>query len=205
MNRLDLDSDGDGCFDAIEGGANFTISAIDENGRLLGKVDANGVPTVATVTGQSVGSSINLSQQDAACSSLMVLPESGLVSTSGGVSIVNVRANDKVNGQIATISNSVLSQVGTWPTGITLNTSGAITVANATPPGVYLVPYRLCDLTNPTPNCIVATDTVRILSVLSACPCTNVISSSLLTTEGNWSYYGSLCTGEVLFLSLIHI
>ena len=52
----DLDSDNDGCYDAIEGGANFTTANIDVNGRLTGGVQANGVPTVAGA-GQTVGRS----------------------------------------------------------------------------------------------------------------------------------------------------
>jgi hypothetical protein len=53
-----LDADGDGCFDALEGGAGFTTSQIDGVGKLLGAVDANGIPLLAG-TGQTVGDSRN--------------------------------------------------------------------------------------------------------------------------------------------------
>lgn len=56
-NHLDPDSDNDGCPDAIEGGGSFTAANIDGNNRLTGGVDANGVPTVAGASGQSVGTS----------------------------------------------------------------------------------------------------------------------------------------------------
>ncbi|MGB0861924.1 MAG: CshA/CshB family fibrillar adhesin-related protein [Saprospiraceae bacterium] len=59
INQLDPDSDGDGCPDAIEGGGSFVTTDIDNNDRLTGGVDANGVPTVATASGQTIGSSQN--------------------------------------------------------------------------------------------------------------------------------------------------
>ena len=56
VDRLDLDSDGDGCPDALEGAGTFTSSDLDSNNRLSGGVDTNGVPTVAS-GGQDVGTS----------------------------------------------------------------------------------------------------------------------------------------------------
>ncbi|MDC1167903.1 hypothetical protein OAT36_03215, partial [Flavobacteriaceae bacterium] len=56
VDRLDLDSDGDGCPDALEGAGTFTSSDLDSNNRLSGGVDSNGVPTVAS-GGQDVGTS----------------------------------------------------------------------------------------------------------------------------------------------------
>lgn len=67
-NTLDTDSDNDGCADALEGSAAFNFSNINANNRLTGSVDANGVPTIATASGQGVGTSLNAAQQDAACS-----------------------------------------------------------------------------------------------------------------------------------------
>ena len=60
VDRLDLDSDGDGCFDAIEGGASFNNTNL-VSGRLSGGVNQLGVPTLATDRGQSIGYSINSS------------------------------------------------------------------------------------------------------------------------------------------------
>jgi large repetitive protein len=69
-NHLDLDSDGDGCFDAIEGGAAFTTSNTTSTGALSGSVSSAtatlGVPTSAG-TGQTIGSSQNAGIQDANC------------------------------------------------------------------------------------------------------------------------------------------
>jgi hypothetical protein len=61
-NRLDLDSDGDGCSDAIEGAAAFTAANLSATGALSGSVSTAtatlGVPTLAG-TGQSMGYSQN--------------------------------------------------------------------------------------------------------------------------------------------------
>ncbi len=43
---LDLDSDDDGCLDALEGSAHLSSSDLDVSGRITGSVDPDGVPTV---------------------------------------------------------------------------------------------------------------------------------------------------------------
>ena len=61
-DHLDLDSDGDNCPDALEGGGTLTRNHLDANNRLAGAVDTTpssptyGVPLVAG-TGQAIGSS----------------------------------------------------------------------------------------------------------------------------------------------------
>ena len=71
---LDLDSDNDGCVDAIEGGATITTSQLatatgtiatqTPNQNLGNIVDANGVPTVVGASGQGVGQSADNSKND---------------------------------------------------------------------------------------------------------------------------------------------
>ncbi|QIG89311.1 hypothetical protein G6R40_06285 [Chryseobacterium sp. POL2] len=73
-NYLDLDSDDDGCVDAIEGGANFTnadlhtatgiIASQTPNQNLGNTVDANGVPIIAGAAGQGVGNAQNTMLND---------------------------------------------------------------------------------------------------------------------------------------------
>jgi CshA-type fibril repeat protein len=53
---IDSDSDNDGCFDALEGGAPFQGLHLDVNGRLIGSVDGNGIPLIAG-SGQPLGTS----------------------------------------------------------------------------------------------------------------------------------------------------
>ena len=62
MNFLDLDSDADGCPDALEGDGGFTYANI-QNDTLKGGVDLSGIPNVAT-GGQGVGSSADASHAD---------------------------------------------------------------------------------------------------------------------------------------------
>lgn len=63
---VDLDSDGDGCPDALEGAEAFTYADL-ENDTLMGGVDENGVPLVATASGQGVGSSRDSTQMGPVC------------------------------------------------------------------------------------------------------------------------------------------
>jgi hypothetical protein len=79
--------------------------------------------------------------------------------------IVNVVANDKVNGQPATLGasgNATVAQSGTWPSGITLDpATGKINYSGTTAPGTYSVVYQLCDKSTP-PNCATVTDMVTV-------------------------------------------
>ncbi|XMO88107.1 T9SS type A sorting domain-containing protein [Algibacter sp. AS12] len=53
-NQFDLDSDNDGCPDALEGNGGFDISQTID-GMLIGDVDSNGVPVIAGAAGQEIG------------------------------------------------------------------------------------------------------------------------------------------------------
>ncbi|GGG51958.1 hypothetical protein GCM10011414_21950 [Croceivirga lutea] len=53
IDSMDVDSDGDGCPDALEASGSFGYIDINSNFELTGGVDTNGVPTVATSSGQA--------------------------------------------------------------------------------------------------------------------------------------------------------
>ena len=113
-NRLDLDSDSDGCSDAIEGGANITVNElVTAVGTVTGGstavnqnlcasptcVDANGIPQFATVptgysntTGQSVGSSLDLLVNSCYCYKKPVLNAGFTLPAKHGITALN-RAN----------------------------------------------------------------------------------------------------------------
>jgi len=59
-DNLDLDSDNDGCYDALEGTLGLSPAQA-PNGIIAGGVDANGVPLLVGSNGQGVGSSANAS------------------------------------------------------------------------------------------------------------------------------------------------
>ncbi|WP_299386590.1 Calx-beta domain-containing protein, partial [uncultured Lacinutrix sp.] len=66
-NIYDTDSDGDGCFDALEGGDNILATNVLANGQLDGTANAasNGVPSnVSSTTGQTVGGSVDGTPSD---------------------------------------------------------------------------------------------------------------------------------------------
>jgi len=80
----------------------------------------------------------------------------------GGTSLANVLVNDTLNGAPATTSNVTITTVGTWPTGVTLNTTtGAVSVAAGTAANTYTPQYQICSQTNPT-ICDTATVTVPV-------------------------------------------
>ena len=67
IDTFDNDSDDEGCFDAIEGSASFDPSNTDATGMLLGTIDLNGVPTIAGISGQDIGTSQDNTTHDALC------------------------------------------------------------------------------------------------------------------------------------------
>ncbi|PIE77362.1 MAG: hypothetical protein CSA15_13350, partial [Candidatus Delongbacteria bacterium] len=111
-NRLDLDSDNDGCLDAIEGGGNFTYNDVvnaggtvtvgtgstAENKNLGNTVDANGVPTVAGAAGQGVGTSQDAAQQADECDPCN--PNSTLYMDTDGDGVANACDLDNDNDGI---------------------------------------------------------------------------------------------------------
>ena len=73
-NVFDLDSDGDGCLDAIEGDGSFTSSQLTAASGTLSSqspnqnfgtdVDTNGIPTTVGAAGQGIGNSADASKND---------------------------------------------------------------------------------------------------------------------------------------------
>ena len=98
-------------------------------------------------------------------------PDSGSVRTgTGGTAVVNVAANDTVNGAAATLGaggNATVATSGAWPAGITLDpATGAVNVAATVGAGNYSMTYQLCDRLTP-PHCTTAQVTVTVSSVVA--------------------------------------
>lgn len=85
--------------------------------------------------------------------------------------IANVAANDSVNGAAASLGtsgNATVAQSGSWPAGITLNTSsGAIGTTAIVAPGNYAIGYQLCDRNTPA-NCVTVVDHVTVVASIVA-------------------------------------
>ncbi|XWW46799.1 hypothetical protein JYG30_04900 [Fibrella sp. USSR17] len=96
--------------------------------------------------------------------SVIAVDDAGLASAgAGGTAIPNVATNDIINGVPAVLGlNAEVSPVGTYPSGITLNTNtGSISVATGTVPGTYTLVYRICDKLSPV-TCATATAIVLV-------------------------------------------
>ncbi|GAB3491443.1 hypothetical protein GCM10027341_04400 [Spirosoma knui] len=107
-------------------------------------------------------------------STVTAAPDAGTVSAgTGGTAVANVVANDVVNTLPATLTgpgNATIAQIGTYPTGITLNpTTGSVSVAVGTTPGSYTVGYQLCDRLTPA-TCATATVTITVTPTITAAP-----------------------------------
>jgi len=94
--------------------------------------------------------------------------ENGSIQASGGIAIPNIVSNDFVNGLpvvLGTGGNATISQIGVWPSGITLDSSTAnINVATGTTQGTYSVTYQLCDL---LANCSTVIDVVTVTPIIN--------------------------------------
>ena len=123
--------------------------------------------------------------------------------------IANVAGNDRINGGPATLGaggNAVVSTVGTWPPGITLDpNTGAVTASAGLPPSVaYVLDYRLCDRSGPPAVCTNSQVTVLLLPLAdmqatvqvppSRLPDTPVQASFTCTNHGPSAAVGASCS-----------
>lgn len=63
----------------------------------------------------------------------------------GGTAISNVLANDNLGGSVPTTSTVTLSKISATHAGISLSTSGAVTVSSSVPAGNHTLTYRICE------------------------------------------------------------
>ncbi|QCW27309.1 DUF11 domain-containing protein [Lysobacter enzymogenes] len=95
---------------------------------------------------------------------IVATPDAGTVSNgaAGGVAVPNVLGNDTLNGQPATTTTVILTQVSTSDPKVTLDpATGAVNVAPGTPKGSYNIEYRICETADPG-NCTTATVVVTV-------------------------------------------
>ncbi len=181
---LDLDSDNDGCVDALEGGGTLTSTDLVAAGGTLtgtgsastnqnlcggtGCVNTEGIPLVSgNVYSQTVGTSKDANQKAPACYELVLDPDSGEGTQGTPFTILNVLGDDLLDGVTPVIGSNpgevAISETGTWPPGITLNTTtGEVEVAGTVLANTYTVVYQVC-VNNVTPQlCKTTTVTIDI-------------------------------------------
>ena len=145
-------------------------------------------------------------------SSVTARPDAGTVSAgTGGTAVANVVTNDIVNTLPATLGtggNATVAQVGTYPTGITLNTTtGSISVAVGTTPGNYTVVYQLCDQLT-TPVCATTTVAITVTPSITATADAGTVSAGtggtvITNVRANDLVNGLLATSANSSLSLV--
>jgi len=168
FNHQDLDSDNDGCPDALEGGDAFNLVSIN-SGMLSGGVYANGVPTVVdSAGGQSLGTS-----QDSIMKSDQCIPMASIIdhntifqdSTATGNIIVN---DQGVGMRITSIDGATITSTGST---VTTDKGGILTIDSAgeysyVPASGFLgidsIVYTVCNENTP-PECL---DEYLIIEVL---------------------------------------
>jgi hypothetical protein len=106
---------------------------------------------------------------------LVANPDSGSATAGVATTVVNVIANDTVNGAPAVLGkagNATIAQGSGWPPGITLTTTtGAVKTAATQLPGPYPLSYTLCDQNTPDDaDCVTGSVTVTINAAIATLP-----------------------------------
>lgn len=86
--------------------------------------------------------------------------DAGSGKTGYGTAVANVLANDTFAEGSASLANVTLATV-TPDAGLTLESSGAVTIVSGASPGTHRLTYEICEVGNPT-NCDQATVTVTV-------------------------------------------
>ncbi|MGJ8759068.1 MAG: beta strand repeat-containing protein, partial [Polaribacter sp.] len=142
-NYLDLDSDGDGCFDALEGTENITTDQLTSSGAIdylnQGGIDADGVPNAVSTGGQGQGNGTSTDKniQSPECNTA-VNTENDINQTPKDTPVDGaLLTNDEnVTSVTSVIINGTTTAVPTGNTGVTItNVPGVdengVAVANA--------------------------------------------------------------------------
>jgi large repetitive protein len=162
-------STAEGSFEITNYQSNYTYTINPSNG--VGRSGAivyasSGNYTVSATLGVCVSTANTIRLDNLVCPN----DDSGSVSATGGTAIFNVLSNDKVGGVQATFTNASISESGTWPRSITLNTNtGAVNVASGMTAGTYTVTYQICDKLTPQ-VCSIATNIVEVKAALNQAP-----------------------------------
>ena len=100
------------------------------------------------------------------------------------VTVLNVLANDQLNGASINSTQVMLSQTVADSSGfMTLNSDGTIVLAPNTPAGTYTLTYQICEILNPS-NCNTAIVTVSVVA-----PTMTITTSNLCLNDTPYVSY----------------
>ena len=118
--------------------------------------------------------------------------------TIGGVALSNILANDTLNGVAVKSNEVVITSTSTNP-GVRLSGTNVL-VDPGTPPGNYILTYRICEVSSPT-NCDTATVTVPVfINGLSA---VNDIGTPVDRATGGTAFFNILANDTINGFSVI--
>ena len=126
--------------------------------QLVNTATVSGTPDAGTLTATTATESVTIatpidSMDDTA---------TGINGTSGATGVVDVFANDTLDGVAVNPADVTLTETVADPTGaLTLNPDGTVDVAPGTPAGTYQLTYEICETLNPS-NCTTSIVTVVV-------------------------------------------
>ena len=136
------------------------------SGTFVPNVDGVANDVNAITTDSTGNSSPDLSSGELTIDSLKAADDSGNAFNRDDSAIVNVLANDTLEGNLAVIQDLTLTQNSTALDTILLDiTTGLVSVEAGTPEGTYTLEYKVCEKSKPT-NCETATATVSVVGDL---------------------------------------
>ncbi|WP_406622462.1 IPTL-CTERM sorting domain-containing protein [Acidovorax sp. SDU_ACID1] len=104
---------------------------------------------------------LTVSVVNGAVNPITATPDAAIVPPgASGEVIASLRGNDTLGGGSATTGNTGITPLG-WPAAFMLTPGGGVSVAPGTPPGTYVLPYRLCETAAPG-NCVETSATVTL-------------------------------------------
>ncbi|PNS07739.1 OmpA family protein [Solilutibacter silvestris] len=175
---------------AVGAGNDLTIT-VNGTAPASGTIDAN-TATVTVPAGTSdpnPGNNTSTTPTIPVTAAIVANPDSGTVTTAGGVAVANVLANDSLRGATATTATVTLSEVSSSNPSVTLNTAtGAVNVAAGAAIGNSALVYKICEIANPS-NCATATVTITVTAVQSDLSLVKTVTSASPALAGSTVTY----------------
>ncbi|WP_298392700.1 DUF11 domain-containing protein, partial [Flavobacterium sp.] len=89
-----------------------------------------------------------------------------VATTAAPTTVLNVTANDTLNGVVVTAANTDVTPITTGP--LSVDANGVLTLAANTPSGTYAITYQLCEVGATPANCDTAVATVVVANPIDA-------------------------------------